>query len=355
MRGRIVVFAGIVASGAACAEPVAMNNEAIKTAVDGATVEIDTPLGTTVPMRFASDGTVSGEAGKVAFFLGADRDHGKWWVARNLLCARWTVWFKGEISCMRLTRDGQKIAWQRSADLEEGTATLIPKAPVEPPVKAQRSALGGPLETPAPHANFAQANAAMTAPPLPDSPPVAVASVAAIPDFRAPAMTAPRLQPIPAPPIAAGPVPARPIPPAVSAAVQNTAKAPANRSKVAGMTPASPSFWVNGVARDDVLNMRREPSSEADIVGEIPADGHGVRIVGGCQEMWCLVSFDGAKGWVNRSYLMYELPNAAAAADRNGARKIFDRNFAGRDVAGRGVGGPRARASQLAREIDPED
>lgn len=332
MRGRIVVFAGMMASGTALAEPVQLANEAIKTAVDGATVEIDTPLGSTVPMRFATDGTVSGEAGKVAFYLGAERDHGKWWVARNQLCQRWTVWFKGEISCLRIKRDGQKIAWQRT-DGEEGTATLIPKAAVEPPVKAQRSALGGPVATQpgAPSSSVASTPAAAS------SPTFAVASIAAAPEARAATAPATRGQPMP-PPATEEPAPARAMPQTSrpSSVVQNKPKAAASRRVALLSTPAGPSFWVNGVARDDVLNMRGEPSSEADVVGEIPPDGRGVRIIGDCHDMWCLVSFGGVKGWVNRSYLMYELPNAAAAADRNAA-------------------GPRARGSRLAREIDPED
>lgn len=339
MRGRIVIFAGMVASGAAYAEPVAMNNEAIKTAVDGATVEIDTPLGSTVPMRFASDGTVSGEAGKVAFYLGAERDHGKWWVARNQLCQRWTVWFKGEISCLKIKRDGQRIAWQRSSDLEEGTATLLPKVPVEPPVKAQRSALGGPVETPA----APQSESFASAPPSVPSPRFAAATTAASPEVRADAdpAPAPRGQPM----RVELPAPARALPQmsAAAAVVPPKPKATANRSRVALLsTPAGPSFWVNGVARDDVLNMREAPSSDAEVVGEIPSGGRGVRIVGDCHNMWCMVSFDGVKGWVNRSYLMYELPNAIAPANRSATI-----------AASPGAG--RERGSRLARETDPED
>ena len=325
-----------MASGAAVAEPVVLANEAIKSAVDGATVEIDTPLGSTVPMRFAPDGTVSGEAGKVAFYLGAERDHGKWWVARNQLCQRWTVWFKGEISCLRIKRDGHKIAWQRT-DGEEGTATLIPKAPVskvvvEVPVNAQRSALGGPVATPP----AVPSSVASTPTAPPSAPPVAVASMAAAPEFRPATAPAMRAQPM-APPDAVAPSPARSVPQTSRPAsvVQNKPKAVTSSRVALLSTPAGPSFWVNGVARDDVLNMREEPSSESDVVGEIPPDGRGVRIIGDCHDMWCLVSFGGVKGWVNRSYLMYELPNAAAAA--------------------RSAAGPGARSSRLAREIDTED
>ena len=342
MRGRIVVFAGMMASGTAAAEPVVLANEAIKSAVDGATVEIDTPLGSTVPMRFATDGTVSGEAGKVAFYLGTERDHGKWWVARNQLCQRWTVWFKGEISCLRIKRDGQKIAWQRT-DGEEGTATLYPKVAVskvavESAVKAQRSALGGPTAAPPDAPPASSLTTTQPAPPSP-APPVAVTSIAAAPEVRAVNTSVDtRGQPMPLP-VAATPAPARAVPQKSkpASAVENKPNPAARRSRVALLsTPAGPSFWVNGVARDDVLNMREGPSSETDVVGEIPPDGRGVRIIGDCREMWCLVSFDGVKGWVNRSYLMYELPNAAAAADRN-------------------VTSARARGSRLARETDPED
>lgn len=39
-------------------------------------------------------------------------------------------------------------------------------------------------------------------------------------------------------------------------------------------------FKVAGVASDDVLNIREKPSASADKIGEIPADGTGIRNLG---------------------------------------------------------------------------
>ena len=77
------------------------------------------------------------------------------------------------------------------------------------------------------------------------------------------------------------------------------------------------SFWVNGVEEDDVLNVRQGPSADTAIVGVIAPLSRGVRISGACVEMWCPVQFNKVGGWVNRSYLVYDVPDAAAANPRS--------------------------------------
>ena len=49
--------------------------------VTGTTVEIETPIGTTLPVHYARDGRLSGEARSLASYLGAISDNGRWWVA----------------------------------------------------------------------------------------------------------------------------------------------------------------------------------------------------------------------------------------------------------------------------------
>jgi hypothetical protein len=63
------------------------------------------------------------------------------------------------------------------------------------------------------------------------------------------------------------------------------------------------SFSVYGVGEDDVLNMRSGPSEDYAIVGVIPPNGSGVRMVGGCIAVWCEIQFRNTRGWVNRYYL----------------------------------------------------
>jgi N-acetylmuramoyl-L-alanine amidase len=65
-------------------------------------------------------------------------------------------------------------------------------------------------------------------------------------------------------------------------------------------------YRVTDVAADDVLNIRSGPDANLAIVGTIPANGHGVRIVGACSGQWCRIDYHGATGWVNRHYLASE-------------------------------------------------
>ncbi len=85
-----------------------------------------------------------------------------------------------------------------------------------------------------------------------------------------------------------------------------------------------PDYWnVVGVAADDVLNIRAEPSASARIVGTIPSGTVGLRSHGckgglsfaewekaplaeraaGRRNRWCRISYRGMKGWVAGRFL----------------------------------------------------
>jgi uncharacterized protein len=77
-------------------------------------------------------------------------------------------------------------------------------------------------------------------------------------------------------------------------------------------------FAVSGVASDDVLNIRSDPSAGAAKVGQIPPDANGLRNLGceggisfaeweqateeeraqATRKRWCRVEFNGVTGWV---------------------------------------------------------
>jgi hypothetical protein len=83
-----VAFIGVSSvlwAGAAVAEPQPMSGKSLSEIVPGASVQIDTPLGTKLPIKFTSNGTISGEAGGLAWFLGSATDRGRWWVADDKL------------------------------------------------------------------------------------------------------------------------------------------------------------------------------------------------------------------------------------------------------------------------------
>ncbi len=325
---RLAALVWLGASSSAFAEPETLAGPALRAAVAGSTVEIDTPIGTKVPVKYGADNSVSGEAGAVAFFLGSAADTGRWWVAQNLLCHRWNIWFKAEKTCLKITRDGDKITWLRD-DGDTGTATIMPKAPMLAArgLSNKKSTLGGPMGEPV---DALPAPARVTAPaPLPqpvveaaeeaqvyvpaagDAAPVETAPVKVQEKNAAVAAKSPAL-------IRAGMTPqiaAKPV--AKVAALQPAAK-PATKQKtvkrsVARSETEAPTFWVYGVADNDVLNVRMGPSPEHDVVGAIPSQARGVKIAGVCEGMWCLVEFGGNRGWVNRSYLVYEVPDMVAS------------------------------------------
>jgi uncharacterized protein YgiM (DUF1202 family) len=60
---------------------------------------------------------------------------------------------------------------------------------------------------------------------------------------------------------------------------------------------------VVNVARDDVLNVRRGPSAEFEVVGALHPGSRGVTVTGACQARWCPVEHATARGWVNSTYL----------------------------------------------------
>ena len=82
-------------------------------------------------------------------------------------------------------------------------------------------------------------------------------------------------------------------------------------------------FKVNGVASNDVLNIRKGPSASADKIGEIPADGTGIRNLGceggltfgewqratqaeraaAARKRWCRISYRDVEGWVADRFL----------------------------------------------------
>ena len=80
---------------AAWAKPRDLTGAQIRETITGAVIHMHTPLGTVVPVKYAEDGSLSGRAGSVAFFLGAAKDRGKWWVKGRQLCQKWSVWFRG--------------------------------------------------------------------------------------------------------------------------------------------------------------------------------------------------------------------------------------------------------------------
>jgi Peptidase M15/Bacterial SH3 domain len=309
---KLILLGACLGSAAtmAWAQSPGLSGQQITDLVAGTTVEIDTPTGTKLPVRYTAEGRLAGEARDLAWFLGSPTDLGRWWVAGDQLCHKWIRWFNGEPQCMRLAKEGSTIRW-RSQDGNTGTAAIAVPAPVQasallalPRVFPKRTPQVAPPEAPP----------ALAPPPRLQEPAETVA--AAAPPPSAPSVDEAVPQTHPAPAAAAAPVPAVTSLPPWQAEVKQpepkTASAPPPRPAAPAQAEpkraADPLFRVANVRSDDVLNIRSGPSADFDVVGELPPDTRGIAVTSACRAKWCPVLHRSTSGWVNSVYLVPEEP-----------------------------------------------
>ena len=72
---------------------------------------------------------------------GAATDRGRWWVAGDELCHKWSRWFSSEPQCIRLRKEGRLIRW-RTQDGNTGTAMITVPAPSQLAVASASPLLG---------------------------------------------------------------------------------------------------------------------------------------------------------------------------------------------------------------------
>jgi len=231
---KLVITAGLLSvASAAGAAAVAVTGPEIETLLSGATVEMDTPLGRKITVRYVAGGRLSGNAGELGSYLGAPTDSGRWWIVGNRLCNKWMKWFEAEVQCLDLERDGQRLVWQNQTGTR-GTATIV---------------ADNPAMTRGTHA-------------LANSAPMRLA----------------------------GPVISKPSPGAIA-------------TEGASTVGSLPLHRVANVNPGDVLNVRREPSSEAAVIGTLRPEASGIQRAGTCRTGWCPIEHAGLNGWVNAAYL----------------------------------------------------
>lgn len=325
----ILLFTCLVGVRVAAAEPATLSGDAIRQTVAGAALEIDTPLGSTLSVRFTNDGLMSGEAGELASLLGAATDRGRWWIADNQLCGKWFRWFEAQQRCLVIRQDGTRIFWQKD-DGETGTATLVSLGdggaakPPSQPVTASAGEQAGKAQAvgglPIQSQKFVTANAApepsslatvevepATAP-RPQTSAVAASSMYPVkenllPTRRIAQPKAPAQKPVQRPPVQAERlVPAPAAEQKVAQAASISMRAPPPQKPIPAW--AQPlSFKVAGVQDYDVLYIRSGPSQDHNSVGMIPPTGRGIVITGRCRDDWCPIRHRNVSGWVNRYYL----------------------------------------------------
>lgn len=130
---------------------------------------------------------------------------------------------------------------------------------------------------------------------LPPPPTTAVATVTAVPTIAPPVATATTAAPTPT--LAPTATPAPPV----------------------GEAPAS-GYRVAFVAANDVLNMRRQPSAQSPIVGELPSGASGIEVVGEGQSvrgggLWLPVETAVGSGYVNSRFLTESISGEAFCGD----------------------------------------
>ncbi|MGE3916320.1 MAG: hypothetical protein AB7F78_11540 [Hyphomicrobiaceae bacterium] len=130
MRQHALIGALVVAATGSQAAPVQLGEDELKAAVAGKTVTIDTPLGLPITVNYGANGIITGTAGTaLAVYLGSAKDRGRWMVRNGKLCQKWFKWLSGDVTCLTLRQDGQKIYW-RSDEGKTGTAMIETGPPV---------------------------------------------------------------------------------------------------------------------------------------------------------------------------------------------------------------------------------
>jgi len=125
--GALILAASLAlpATAAFGGEPTKLAGDELRQAISGKTVYLNIS-GFELPIRYASNGRMTGKMGTVAAsFSRGDgaSDSGKWWVAEDQLCQKWTSWMNGKQYCYQLTRNGSTVHWVRH-DGRTGTARI---------------------------------------------------------------------------------------------------------------------------------------------------------------------------------------------------------------------------------------
>lgn len=124
--GAFVIAAGLaLPATASLAEPTTLAGDELRKAISGKTVYLNVS-GFDLPIRYAANGRMAGKMGTVAAsFSRGDgaSDTGKWWVADDQLCQKWSSWMDGKSYCYKLTRNGSSVQWTRD-DGRSGTARI---------------------------------------------------------------------------------------------------------------------------------------------------------------------------------------------------------------------------------------
>lgn len=128
------------------------------------------------------------------------------------------------------------------------------------------------------------------------------------------------LPPTVAPPIAtstASPLPSA-TPPSSATPPPPATSAPLPTATAVSVAPAG--YQVAFVAANDTLNVRRQPSANADVVTQLPSNATGVQVIGEGESIrggsiWLPVATSAGDGWVNSRFLTESVSREAFCGD----------------------------------------
>ncbi len=103
-----------------------LSGDALRQAISGKTVYVQTGVGADLPIRYSANGVMSGSfSAQVASLAGesVNADKGQWWISGRKLCQRWQHWLEKQTYCYELSRSGRVVSWRRN-DGVSGTARI---------------------------------------------------------------------------------------------------------------------------------------------------------------------------------------------------------------------------------------
>lgn len=107
------------------AAEAALSGDGLRQAVSGKTVYLKIS-GFELPIQYSSRGTMKGSMSLVAaaFSRGdGSSDRGKWWIANDQLCQKWSSWMESRTYCYKFSLNGNAVRWVRD-DGRSGTARI---------------------------------------------------------------------------------------------------------------------------------------------------------------------------------------------------------------------------------------
>ncbi len=102
-----------------------LSGKQIREQIIDQTVLLNTGYGVDLPLYYARNGKVTGDAsGTMLGKMFMPKETGKWWVDNNRMCQQFPKWNNGNVVCFSLKKTGQRTYKWKRHDGKTGTARL---------------------------------------------------------------------------------------------------------------------------------------------------------------------------------------------------------------------------------------